>query len=75
MKNKGKYTYLYMGFGNGLCIDNSIYKKYKPILNKIVEESLKDKTEEEKESLKYATIFNSWQKAIVEMIKERNHYE
>lgn len=75
MKNKGKYTYLYMGFGNGLCIDNSIYKKYEPILNKIVEEDLKDKTEEEKESLKYATIFNTWQKAIVEMIKERNPYE
>lgn len=27
---KGKYKYLYMGFGNGLSIDNSIYDEYKP---------------------------------------------
>ena len=30
---KGKYKYLYMGFGNGLSIDNSIYSEFEPYLN------------------------------------------
>ena len=28
--NNEKYTYIYMGFGNGLSIDNSIYEEFKP---------------------------------------------
>ena len=30
--NNEKYTYVYMGFGNGLSIDNSIYEEFKPYL-------------------------------------------
>ena len=65
---KGKYKYLYMGFGNGLSIDNSIYDEYKPYLDEKVEEYLKDK--EDKESLKYSAIFNVWEDAFISMIKK-----
>ena len=58
---KGKYKYIYMGFGNGLCVDNSIYNEFKPYLDEEVEEYLQDK--ENKESLKYAAIFNTWEEA------------
>lgn len=68
---KGKYKYLYMGFGNGLSIDNSIYKEFEPFLNKQIEEYLEDKTEAEKEDLKYAATFNLWKEAVKEMIKEK----
>lgn len=66
---KGKYTYLYMGYGNGLSIDNSIYNKYKPYLDKEVASYLKDK--EDKESLKYAAILNVWLKAFIDMINNK----
>ena len=67
-KDQGKYKYLYMGFGNGLSIDHSIYKDFEPYLNNLVEEYLKDKDEE---SLKYAAIYNVWEKALIEMMKEK----
>ena len=31
-KKNEKYTYIYMGFGNGLSIDNSIYEEYNQYL-------------------------------------------
>ena len=65
---KGKYQYLYMGFGNGLSVDQSIYKEYEPYLNQLVEKYLEGNTEEEKESLKYAAIYNVWEQALIEMI-------
>ena len=70
-ENNRKYHYLYMGFGNGLSIDNSIYNEYKPYLNTKIDEYLKENTEEEKESLKYAAIFNVWKSAIIEMSKDK----
>ena len=66
---KGKYKYLYMGFGNGLSIDNSIYKEFKPYLDTKVKEYLEGK--EDKESLKYAAIFNTWEEAFLDMINNR----
>ena len=66
---KGKYKYLYMGFGNGLSIDNSIYNEYKPYLDKKIEEYLEDK--EDKESLKYAAIYNVWEEAFLNMINNK----
>ena len=68
---KGKYTHIYMGFGNGLSIDNSIYNEYEPYLNKLVEEDLKGKSKEEKESLKYATIYKLWKLAFIKMINDK----
>lgn len=67
----GKYKYLYMGFGNGLSIDNSIYNEYIPYLDKKVKEYLETKTKEEKESLKYAAIYNVWKEAFLNMINNK----
>lgn len=66
---KGKYKYLYMGFGNGLSVDNSIYDEFKTYLDEKVEEYLKDK--EDKESLKYAAIFNVWEEAFRNMVNNK----
>lgn len=68
---KGKYTYLYMGFGNGLSIDNSIYSEFKPFLDKRVNEYLENK--EDKESLKYAAIFKVWELAFSDMVNSKNN--
>ncbi|MBQ6135102.1 MAG: hypothetical protein IJI60_02170 [Bacilli bacterium] len=68
--DKEKYKYLYMGFGNGLSVDYSIYNDFEPFLSKSVKEYLKDK-KGEKESLKYAAIYNVWEKALIEMMKEK----
>ena len=70
-KNNGnnKYEYIYMGFGNGLSIDKSIYNEYKPYLDKQVQEYLKD--EKDKNSLKYAAIYNVWDKAFSNMINNK----
>ena len=67
----GKYKHLYMGFGNGLSIDNSIYNEYVPYLDKKVKEYLETKTNEEKESLKYAAIYNVWEEAFLNMIDNK----
>ena len=66
---KGKYKYLYMGFGNGLSVDNSIYNEFKPYLDKKVEEYLEGK--EDKESLKYSAIYNVWEDAFIKMINNK----
>ncbi len=65
---KGKYKYIYMGFGNGLSVDNSIYNKFKPYLDKRVERYLKDG--KDKESMQYAAIFNTWEKAFIDMVND-----
>ncbi len=70
---KGKYKYLYMGFGNGLCIDNSIYGEFEPYLNKKIDEYLKDSLEEEKDNLMYAAIFNVWKNAIINMANDKGY--
>ena len=65
-----KYTYLYMGFGNGLSIDNSIYSEFEPYLNKLVENYLSN--HKNKEELKYAAIYSVWENALIEMLKNKN---
>ncbi len=67
----GKYKLIYMGFGNGLCIDKTIYNEYKTYLDSLVEEYLKDVSD--KESLKYAALFNVWENAFLKMIKEKEY--
>lgn len=66
---KGKYTYLYMGYGNGLAVDNSIYNEYKTYLDEKVEEFLEK--EKDKESMKFAAIFNSWEDAFLDMVNSK----
>ena len=65
----GKYTYLYMGFGNGLCVDNSIYDIFEPYLNKLVEDYLQESSEEEK----YNVRFRVWKKALINMIEDKKY--
>ena len=67
--NKGKYTYLYMGFGNGLAVDNRIYVEFKPYLDKRVKKYLEKK--EDKESMQYAAIFDTWKDAFLDMINNK----
>jgi hypothetical protein len=68
---KSKYKYVYMGFGNGLSIDDSLYDEYISYLNKLVEEDLKDK--EDKESLRYSAIYSLWGKAFINMINNKEY--
>ncbi len=65
---QGKYKYIYMGYGNGLCVDNRIYDDFKPFIDKLVNEYLSDK--EDKESLKYAAIKRVWMDAFNNMIEK-----
>ena len=67
--NKGKYTYLYMGFGNGLAVDNRIYEEFKPYLDKRVKKYLEKK--EDKESMQYAAVFDTWKDAFLDMINNK----
>lgn len=66
-ENIEKYKYLYMGFGNGLSIDKSVYNEFKSYLDEKVQEYLEDK--DDKESLKYAAIYNTWKQAFIKMAK------
>ena len=67
---KGKYKYLCMGFGNGLCVDNSIYSDFEPYLNKFVNDYLSN-NKEVSEDNEYIAIYSVWEKALAEMIKEK----
>ena len=60
-----------MGFGNGLSVDNNIYEEYKPYLDKEVNKYL-DKCDEN-EQMKYAAIFNVWDKAFVNMADDKEY--
>ena len=70
---KGKYKHIYMGFGNGLSIDNSIYKEFEPYLKVEKEEYLKGKSEYEKRVLENAANFNVWGNAVIKMAKEKGY--
>lgn len=67
--NNEKYKYLYMGFGNGLSVDYSIYNEFKPFLDKKIEEFLEDK--EDKKSLKDSAIFSVWKQAFINMMNNK----
>ena len=70
---KGKYKYLYMGFGNGLSIDNSVYGELKKYLDIYVNSYLEESNSLEKESLKYVAIFNVWKEAFINMANDRGY--
>ena len=70
---KGKYKYLYMGFGNGLSIDNSIYNEFVPYLNNRTEKYLERKSSGDKESLQYAAIFDVWENAFMDMVDDKSY--
>ena len=70
-KSDEKYKCIYMGFGNRLFVDNSIYDEFKPYLDEKVSEDLEGK--EDKESLKYASIFSVWVNAFIDMVKDKGY--
>ena len=70
---QGKYKYIYMGFGNGLSVDNSIYNEFEPYLNNLVSEYLKKRPEESKEELKYAAVYNTWEEAFINMANDKGY--
>ena len=70
---QGKYKYIYMGYGNGLCIDNSIYEEYKPYLDESIKSYLEKYPEEERQKLKNAAVFNEWKNAIVIMTNDKGY--
>lgn len=70
---KGKYKFIYMGFGNGLSIDNSIYDEYKPFLDKRLEKYFEKYNEAERKSYEYAGVMNVWSKALVDMADEKQY--
>ena len=66
---KGKYKHLYMGFGNGLSVDNTIYSEFEPYLNNLVKEYLE--MVGAKEERTYAAIYNVWPQALIEMANDK----
>ena len=64
-----KYKYVYMGFGNGLCIDKRIYDKYYPYL---LEEVKKDDLYAEEDGDNYNPCINysHWKNALDKMIEK-----
>ena len=66
-----KYQYIYMGFGNGLCVDNLVYEEYKKYLDEDVKDYLTSCSRDNKEDLEYAAIFNTWKKSLVRMINHK----
>lgn len=65
----GKYKHIYMGFGNGLNIDNSIYSLFEPY----VDELIKDFLEKHPDSSEYAAIYNCWKEAFMNMSKAEGY--
>ena len=70
-KYQGKYKYLYMGFGNGLSVDKLVYNDFKPYLDEMVKEYLKEYSKKRKKEMQYAAIYNVWKKAFEKMISEK----
>ena len=69
-KRNEKYTYIYMGFGNGLSVDNSIYEEFKPYLSDEV-----NKIKEEYGDVGDNPSFNypAWEPAFIKMCQEKNY--
>ena len=67
---KGKYKYLYMDFGNGLSIDNTIYKEFEPYLNNLVKKKLEKNKDESHES---GLIYNLWEQAFTNLAKDKKY--
>lgn len=67
-----KYQYIYMGFGNGLSIDKSIYDEYYPYFESVVK-SNEDYEEDENGNYPYYIAYNSWDTAFIEMCEDKKY--
>ena len=62
-----KFKYVYMGFGNGLCVNRELYDVFKKYLDEEVNERAKKENADANEhSLKYV----SWEKAALKTANE-----
>lgn len=67
----GKYVYVYMGFGNGLCVDKRIYDVFKGYLDlRIAAKAIEENIDEE--SNKYSLIYNTWKEAAIHAASKLN---
>ena len=69
-KKNEKYTHIYMGFGNGLSIDNSIYEKFKPYL---LDEVSKIKKSYGDTGDNPSFNYPAWEPAFIKMCQENNY--
>ncbi len=65
-KNDGKYVYIYMGFGNGLCVDKRVYEEYYEYLM----EEIKNTGASLDENGQYdpGLYYSLWDQALIKMI-------
>ena len=65
----GKYEYIYMGFGNGLCIDKKIYKRFNPYLLAEAEKNPEYQIESKRNSIYYSC----WKEAFLTFVKNEKN--
>ena len=68
------YRYVYMGFGNGLCIRKDVYGPFMKHLELAIDKYAKEKhiDSSKREEHRYAMIFNVWDEAVVNMAADAN---
>ena len=65
-----KFKYVYMGFGNGLCVNRELYDVFKKHLDEEVNKRAKEEnTDVNEHSLKYV----SWEEAALKTANELNY--
>ena len=64
----GKYIYVYMGFGNGLSVDKSIYREYEPYLLDEVKKIKNNRNEKEESPSMY---YPAWKPAVENMLNNK----
>ena len=71
-KNDGKYIYIYMGFGNALCVDKRMFDRYEPFL---MEEIDNIKEETKSKEIEPRFYYGVWDLALKKMINEEKQIE
>ena len=65
-----KYRYVYMGYGNGLCVDKNIFNAFYPYLvDERKKELLTIPEKDRKDISEYVLNYNSWKPAFIRTIK------
>ena len=70
LKKNEKYTYVYMGFGNGLSVDNSIYDEFQPYLLEKVKE-IKDSYHDTGDNPSF--YYPAWEPAFIKMCYDKKY--
>lgn len=65
-----KYVYMYLGFGNTLCIDKSIYNEFAKYLKEEIEIFKKNPNHKNYEIM--GIIYNVWLDAFLKLLKDKN---